>query len=86
MATTINLSEEKFDQVVLQNEKLVFVDFWAPWCGPCKVLAPVVDELASEFQGKIVFCKVNVDEFPSIATDYNIRSLPTILIFKNLFI
>ncbi len=79
----LELTDSNFDAKVLKSTKVVLVDFWAPWCGPCKVLGPIIDELASEFDGKAIIGKLNVDNNSQISSDYNIRSIPTILIFKN---
>ena len=67
----------------LNTDKLVVVDFWATWCGPCKMIAPIVEELAEEYEGKAVICKCNVDECDDVPMTYNIRSIPTLLFFKN---
>lgn len=72
-----------FQQDVLDSTKPVVVDFWAPWCGPCHVLAPVIDELAVEFEGQVTVGKVNVDDHPNLAAAYGIRSIPAVLIFKD---
>src|SRR5438876_2883765 len=79
----INLTEANFDQEELKSSTPVLVDFWAEWCGPCKMIAPMLDELASEYDGKVKVGKVNIDEFQSIATKYGIRAIPTLLIFKD---
>lgn len=77
------INEEQFDEEVLQSESAVLVDFWAPWCGPCRAIMPVLEELSEEYYGKIKFFKVNVDENVNIAGKYRIMSIPTIKIFKN---
>lgn len=81
MGKYIELTEENFDATV--NEGLSLVDFWAPWCGPCRMLAPVIEELAEDFDGKANICKVNTDEQQDLATKYGIRSIPTIIFMKN---
>jgi thioredoxin 1 len=79
----IELSEANFEQEVLKATTPVLVDFWAVWCGPCKMIAPIVDELAVEYEGKLKFGKVDVDNHQQIAMQYGIRSIPTLLIFKS---
>lgn len=81
MAGYIELTTENFSQTV--NEGVSLVDFWAPWCGPCRMLSPVIDELATEFDGKANICKVNTDEQQDLAVKYGVRSVPTILFMKN---
>lgn len=76
------LTDSNFDQTI-EKYSLIVVDFWAPWCGPCRMVSPIIEQLASELSGKVVFGKVNVDENPRIASTFGIRSIPTISIFKN---
>ncbi|MBH42522.1 MAG: thioredoxin [Dehalococcoidia bacterium] len=83
MAEPIAVSENDFDKEVLESGTPVLVDFWADWCGPCKMIAPSIDELASELDGQIKFAKVDVDENPGIAMKYGIRGIPTLLVFKD---
>lgn len=78
----IQLTDDTFDKDVLQNEKPVLVDFWAPWCGPCRMLAPVIEELAKEYTGKVSVAKINTDEHPNAASRYKISAIPTLLFFK----
>ena len=82
MNKPIAVDDSSFDQIVLQAETPVLVDFWAAWCAPCQMVAPIVDELAEEYSGRINFAKVDVDQNPKIATRYGIMSIPTLLIFK----
>ena len=79
----ITLTEENFSQEVLKSATPIVVDFWAEWCGPCKMIAPVLDELAAEYDGKLKIGKVNIDEFQQIAINYGIQSIPTLLFFKD---
>ena len=81
--TVTSVSNDTFEQEVLKSESLVMVDFWATWCGPCKIVAPVVEELAKEYEGKARFAKVNTDENQDLATKYNIRGIPTLMFFKD---
>ncbi|MBI4295060.1 MAG: thioredoxin [Chloroflexi bacterium] len=76
------VTDETFDNLVLHAKSPVLVDFWAPWCGPCRRVTPIVEELAEEYTGKIGFVKLNVDENPKTAVKYSIRSIPTLLVFK----
>ena len=77
------LNEENFEQEVLKSDTPVLVDFWAVWCGPCKMIAPIVDELAGEYEGTLKIGKVDVDNHQQIAMQYGIRSIPTLLVFKS---
>ncbi|MCF7833226.1 MAG: thioredoxin [Candidatus Marinimicrobia bacterium] len=79
---TIEVTDQNFQTEVLANPLLVIVDFWAPWCGPCRMIAPKLEELASEYEGKIVIAKVNVDNSPMVAGQFGIRSIPTLLYVK----
>jgi thioredoxin 1 len=77
------LTEENFEQEVLKSDKPVVVDFWATWCGPCKMLAPVVESVAQKYEGKAKVCKLDVDQAMNIAAKYKISSVPTLIFFKN---
>ena len=79
----IKLSTENFEKEVLKSEKPVLVDFYADWCGPCNAMAPVIEELAKELEGKVKVGKINVDENPDIAVEYNVMSITTLIVFKN---
>ena len=79
----INLNESNFDREVTQHDKPVIVDFWAEWCGPCKMIAPLLDEIAREKAGAVKVAKVNVDENQSLSFKYSIRAIPALLFFKN---
>ena len=78
-----NISKEQWEQEVLNSDKPVFVDFWATWCGPCSIVAPIVEELAKEYEGKVNFVKVDVEQNKELASKYNIFSIPTLAIFRN---
>ncbi len=79
----IKLTDQNFEQEVLRADLPVLVDFWASWCGPCQMLAPVIAEIAEEYAGKVKVGKVNVDEQPNLANRYGIASIPTVMLFKN---
>ena len=80
---TVQVDENTFENEILKNSLPALVDFWAPWCGPCKAIGPVLEELAKEYDGKIKLAKVNVDDSPNIAAKYGIRAIPTLIFFKN---
>ena len=82
MSEAINVGEQTFEKIVLQSEIPVLVDFWAAWCGPCRMVAPVLDQIAAEHEGKIRIVKVNVDEEPALAAQYRITSIPAMKVFK----
>ena len=81
MSSPVDVTEQTFDEEVLTSEEVVVVDFWAEWCGPCKMIAPIVEELAEEYDGKIKFAKIDVDSSPNIASKYGIRGIPNLTIF-----
>ena len=82
IAETTHLGDQTFEETLAATHGLVMVDFWAAWCGPCQAIAPVLDELARAMDGRVVLLKVNVDESPALAARYGIRSIPTLLFFK----
>ena len=83
MPKPITVDDSNFDQIVLQSKTPVLVDFWATWCKPCLAISPIIDELAEEYDGRITVARVDVDQNPKATSRYSIRSIPTLLIFKN---
>ena len=82
MGKTLELNDSNFDETI-NSDKPVLVDFWAEWCGPCKMIEPVVEELAGDYEGKAIVAKLNVDENPQVTARFGVRSIPTLLVFKN---
>ena len=82
MSSVTQVTDATFQQEVLESELPVLVDFWAPWCGPCRMVAPVVDEIATQYDGQVKVVKLDTDQNPNTASQYGIRSIPTIMVFK----
>lgn len=78
----VNVTDSDFEQEILKSDKPALVDFWAPWCGPCQRIAPIIEELASEYKDKVKIAKLNVDESRKVATDMGVMSIPTLMLFK----
>lgn len=83
MSSIVNITDDSFEEEVLQADSPVLVDFWAPWCGPCKMIAPVLEELSGVYEGKLKICKMDVDNNKSTPSKFNIRGIPTLILFKN---
>jgi thioredoxin 1 len=79
----IELNDSTFDETVYNSEKPVLVDFWAPWCGPCKMMAPIIEEVAEEYEGRASICKLNTDDARDSAMEFNISAIPTLILFKD---
>lgn len=80
--SVISLNEKNFEEEVIKSEKPVLIDFWASWCGPCRMMSPVVDQIAEEMQDEVKVCKINIDEEENLAVKYNVMSIPTFIVFK----
>ena len=80
---TVVVTDQDFEQQVLGSDKLVMVDFWAPWCGPCRAVAPILEELAGEYADRVIVAKVNMDENPRYATEYGVMAIPNLIFFKD---
>ncbi len=81
-SAALPVTDDQFDELVLRSDVPVLVDFWAPWCGPCRMVAPIVEEIAADFAGQIKVYKLNTDENPNVASQYGIRSIPTLMVFN----
>jgi thioredoxin 1 len=79
----INVNDENFEKKILQEKNFILVDFWAEWCNPCKILAPILEKIASEYKDKLIIAKMNIDENPNTAPKYSIKGIPALLLFKN---
>ncbi len=82
MSQIVHVTDDSFEKDVLQNDSAVLVDYWAEWCGPCKMIAPVLEEVASEYSGKLTVAKLNIDDNPNTPPKYGIRGIPTLMLFK----
>ncbi len=80
---TVDVTDQNFEEVVKKSDKPVIVDFWAEWCGPCRMVGPIVKEISDDFEGKVVVAKVDVDSNPNVTQEYGIRNIPTVLFFKD---
>ncbi len=80
---TVDVTDQNFEEIVKKSDKPVIVDFWAEWCGPCRMVGPIVKEISDDFEGKVVVAKVDVDSNPKVTQEYGIRNIPTVLFFKN---
>lgn len=80
---TVEVNDSNFKEVVLKSDKLVIIDFWAEWCGPCRMVAPIIEEISEEYDGKVLVAKVDVDTNPGISSKLGIRNIPTVMFFKN---
>jgi len=83
MSKPVDIQEAKFDELVLKSKMPVLVDFWAPWCGPCRMVAPIVEDLAKDYDGKVTFYKLNVDDNQATAQKFGVMSIPALIVFKN---
>lgn len=81
--SVVNLNESNFEEEVIKSEKTVLIDFWASWCGPCRMMSPVIDKIAENMKDQVKVCKINIDEEQSLAVKYNVMSIPTFIVFKN---
>jgi thioredoxin 1 len=81
--TIVHVTDASFDSDVVKSDKPVLVDFWAEWCGPCKVIAPMLDEIADEYKGKVTIAKIDIDNNPKTPQKFNVRGIPTLILFKN---